>query len=133
MKIRAAVMTAPNRALEVADVELDAPRRDEVLVRIEASGICRSDLSYIDGKWPAPLPIVLGHEGAGVIEAVGDGVDPGRVGEQVVLTFSPACGQCRSCARGRSVICESGLKFGYGITGGVRMHMKGQSGCDVVG
>ena len=90
MKIRAAVMTAPNRALEVADVELDAPRRDEVLVRIEASGICRSDLSYIDGKWPAPLPIVLGHEGAGVIEAVGDGVDPGRIGEQVVLTFSPA-------------------------------------------
>ena len=62
-------LTAPNRPLEVADLELDPPRRDEVLVRLAATGICRSDLSYVDGKWPVPLPIVLGHEGAGTIEA----------------------------------------------------------------
>ncbi len=129
MKIRAAVMTAPNRALEVADVELDAPRRDEVLVRIEASGICRSDLSYIDGKWPAPLPIVLGHEGAGVIEAVGDGVDPGRIGEQVVLTFSPACGRCRLCLEGRANLCSDaaqGLDSGLLRDGTTRLSLAGE-------
>ena len=129
MKIRAAVMTAPNRALEVADVELDAPRRDEVLVRIEASGICRSDLSYIDGKWPAPLPIVLGHEGAGVIEAVGEGVDPGRVGEQVVLTFSPACGRCRLCLEGRANLCSDaaqGLDSGLLRDGTTRLSLAGE-------
>ena len=77
MNIRAAVMEQAHRPLVVADLELDEPRRDEVLVRMLATGICRSDLSYMDGKWPTPLPIVLGHEGAGVIEAVGEGVDPG--------------------------------------------------------
>ncbi len=95
MRIRAAVFTAPNRPLEVEDLDLAPPRRDEVLVRIAATGICRSDLSYVDGKWPVPMPMVLGHEGAGVIEEVSEGVDPTRIGERVVLTFSPACGACR--------------------------------------
>src|SRR3984885_16362254 len=101
MDIRAAVMHAPGRPLEVRDLELAPPSRDEVRVRILASGICRSDLSYIDGKWPTPLPIVLGHEGAGRIEAVGAGVDPDRTGEPVGLTFSPACGRLRMCLGGR--------------------------------
>jgi Zn-dependent alcohol dehydrogenase len=105
MKIRAAVMRAPGRPLEVCGLELAPPARDEVLVRILASGVCRSDLSYIDGKWPAPLPIVLGHEGAGTIEAVGEGVDPQRIGERVVLTFAPACGRCRHCLAGRANLC----------------------------
>jgi Zn-dependent alcohol dehydrogenase len=105
MLIRAAVMHAPGQPLEVRDLELAPPGRNEVRVRILASGICRSDLSYIDGKWPTPLPIVLGHEGAGRIEAVGADVDPARVGELVVLTFSPACGRCRMCLAGRSNLC----------------------------
>ena len=105
MRIRAALMVAPGRPLEVGDVELDPPRRDEVLVRLHASGICRSDLSFLDGSWPAPLPIVLGHEGAGVVEEVGEGVDAGRVGEAVVLTFAPACGRCRRCLEGRVNLC----------------------------
>ncbi len=106
MKVLAAVMTAPHEPLVVTEVDLDEPRRDEVRVRVLASGICRSDLSYIDGKWPIPCPIVLGHEGAGVVEAVGEGVDPGRVGEPVVLTFAPACGRCRFCLEGRVNICS---------------------------
>jgi S-(hydroxymethyl)glutathione dehydrogenase/alcohol dehydrogenase len=105
MITRAAVMERPSCPLVVADLELDPPRRDEVLVRVLASGICRSDLSFMSGKWPAPLPIVLGHEGAGEIEAVGDGVDQRRIGERVVLTFAPPCGRCRFCLEGRANLC----------------------------
>jgi len=105
MKIRAAVMEQAKHPLVVGDVELDEPGRDEVLVRMLATGICRSDLSFMDGKWPSPLPIVLGHEGAGVIEAVGEGVDESRVGERVVLTFAPPCGRCRFCLEGRANLC----------------------------
>jgi S-(hydroxymethyl)glutathione dehydrogenase/alcohol dehydrogenase len=129
MKIRAAVMHAPHQPLEVCDVELAPPERDEVLVRILASGVCRSDLSYIDGKWPTPLPIVLGHEGAGTIEAVGDGVDPQRIGERVVLTFAPACGRCRYCLEGRANLCldaAAGLDSGMLRDGSSRLALAGQ-------
>jgi S-(hydroxymethyl)glutathione dehydrogenase/alcohol dehydrogenase len=114
--IRAAVLRAPNEPLDVTTLTLDAPKRDEVRVRLLASGICRSDLSYIDGKWPMPLPMVLGHEGAGVIEAVGQGVDPNRIGEEVVLTFSPPCGACRFCFEGRSNLCSgSAYALDHGV------------------
>jgi S-(hydroxymethyl)glutathione dehydrogenase/alcohol dehydrogenase len=129
VKIRAAVMRAPQEPLEVCDLELAPPGRDEVRVRILATGICRSDLSYIEGKWPTPLPIVLGHEGAGTIEAVGEGVDPMRVGEQVVLTFSPACGRCRMCLAGRSNLCldaASGLDSGFLRDGTSRLSLAGR-------
>jgi S-(hydroxymethyl)glutathione dehydrogenase/alcohol dehydrogenase len=109
VRIRAAVLDAPG-SLHVEAVELDPPRRDEVLVRITAAGICRSDLSLIDGKWPAPLPMVLGHEGAGLIEAVGEGVDEACVGERVVLTFTPACGRCRFCLQGRVNLCTTAAR-----------------------
>ena len=107
MKITAAVLEATGCPLRVTELELEAPRRDEVLVRLHASGICRSDLSLLDGKWPAPLPMVLGHEGAGIVEAVGEGVDPARIGEHVVLTFTPACGRCRFCLQGRVNLCTA--------------------------
>ena len=107
MRITAAVLEAPGVPLRVEELDLEAPRRDEVLVRLLASGICRSDLSLLDGKWPAPLPMVLGHEGAGVVEAVGEGVDPARIGERVVLTFTPACGRCRFCLHGRVNLCTA--------------------------
>jgi S-(hydroxymethyl)glutathione dehydrogenase/alcohol dehydrogenase len=106
MRISAVVLDAVG-SLCVEDLELEPPRRDEVLVRLLASGICRSDLSLVDGKWPAPLPMVLGHEGAGRIEAVGEGVDPDRIGEPVVLTFTPACGRCRFCLQGRVNLCTA--------------------------
>ncbi len=107
MKIAAAVLEAAGGPLRVDELELEEPRRDEVLVRLRASGICRSDLSLLDGKWPVPLPMVLGHEGAGVVEGVGAAVDPGRIGEHVVLTFTPACGRCRFCLQGRVNLCTA--------------------------
>ncbi len=110
MRIAAAVLEVPGGPLRVAELELEAPRRDEVLIRLLASGICRSDLSLLDGKWPAPLPMVLGHEGAGIVEAVGEGVDPGRIGEHVVLTFTPACGRCRFCLQGRVNLCTAAAR-----------------------
>jgi S-(hydroxymethyl)glutathione dehydrogenase / alcohol dehydrogenase len=105
MIVEAAILERVSAPLVVTELELDDPRRDEVLVRILASGICRSDLSYMTGKWRAPLPMVLGHEGAGVIEAVGEGVPESRVGEHVVLTFAPPCGRCRFCLEGRANLC----------------------------
>jgi len=108
--ITAAVLRRAGRPLELEELELEPPRRDELLVRLHASGICRSDLSLMDGKWPAPLPMVLGHEGAGVIEAVGEGVDAARVGEHVVLTFTPACGRCRFCLQGRVNLCTEAAR-----------------------
>jgi S-(hydroxymethyl)glutathione dehydrogenase / alcohol dehydrogenase len=105
VKAVAAVFTGKGEPLAVDEVDLQPPSRDEVLVRLQASGICRSDLSFVEGKWPAPLPIVLGHEGAGVIEAVGRDVGESRVGEHVVLTFAPPCGRCRPCLEGRANLC----------------------------
>jgi S-(hydroxymethyl)glutathione dehydrogenase/alcohol dehydrogenase len=100
-----------------------------VLVRLLASGICRSDLSLIKGAWPVPLPMVLGHEGAAVIEAVGPGVDPARVGQQVVLTFAPACGRCRFCLAGRVNLCSeaaAGFETGLLRDGTTRLSLHGE-------
>jgi S-(hydroxymethyl)glutathione dehydrogenase/alcohol dehydrogenase len=122
-------MRAPREPLDVCELDLAPPGPDEVLVRIHASGICRSDLSYIEGKWPIPLPIVLGHEGAGRIEAVGQRVDPARLGEPVVLTFSPACGRCRLCLAGRSNLCldaARGLDSGFLRDGTSRLSLAGR-------
>jgi S-(hydroxymethyl)glutathione dehydrogenase/alcohol dehydrogenase len=105
MKIDAAVMTAVDQPLELQQLELEAPARDEVLVRLLTSGICHSDLSFIDGSWPSPLPIVLGHEAYGVVESVGESVSSPRRGDHVVLTFAPACGRCRFCLEGRANLC----------------------------
>jgi S-(hydroxymethyl)glutathione dehydrogenase / alcohol dehydrogenase len=129
VNIRAAVMRTPHARLEVCELELAPPGPDEVRVRILATGICRSDLSYIEGKWPTPLPIVLGHEGAGRIEAVGERVDPARIGEAVVLTFSPACGRCRMCLAGRSNLCldaARGLDSGFLRDGTSRLWLDGR-------
>jgi Zn-dependent alcohol dehydrogenase len=128
VRIRAAVLVEPGRPLEVDELELEQPRRDEVLVRLRASGICRSDLSLLDGSWPVPRPMVLGHEGAGVIEAVGPGVSEERVGENVVLTFAPACGRCRFCLEGRVNLCSTaaaGYETGMLPDGTTRLARKG--------
>jgi Zn-dependent alcohol dehydrogenase len=106
--MRAAVLHAGGRPLVVEDVELDPPRAGEVLVRVAAAGICHSDLHLADGhlgegRWP----IVLGHEGAGVVEAVGPGVAGPAPGDRVAFCFVPACGGCRACAAGRSNLCET--------------------------
>jgi S-(hydroxymethyl)glutathione dehydrogenase/alcohol dehydrogenase len=105
MKTRAAVFHGPGRALEVREIELEELRDDEVLVRMVAVGICGTDLHNIKGEWQRPTPMVLGHEGAGIVEEVGNTVASVRPGDRVVLSWAPSCGECDDCARGRPAAC----------------------------
>lgn len=110
--MRAAVLRAAGEPLEIEDVELDAPGQGEVLVRIEAAGVCHSDLHYMTGDLAAKLPIVVGHEGAGIVEAVGPGAgDRVAVGDRVALLWRPRCGECDACVRGNPVLCRYGRVF----------------------
>jgi S-(hydroxymethyl)glutathione dehydrogenase/alcohol dehydrogenase len=105
-EIQAAVIERAGERSTVETLQLDDPRAGEVLVRMTASGVCHSDLHVRDGDWDRPGPIVLGHEGAGVIEAVGDGIDPGFVGRPVALSWYAPCLRCRECQRGRQWLCS---------------------------
>jgi S-(hydroxymethyl)glutathione dehydrogenase / alcohol dehydrogenase len=104
--VRAAVLRAVGEPLAVETVELAPPGLGEVLVRLEACGVCHSDWNVISGATPNPLPAVLGHEGAGVVEEVGEGVEAVGPGDHVVLSWLPACGRCFYCRRGRPVLCD---------------------------
>lgn len=116
---------ADSRPLSIETVTLDPPGRDEVLVAIRAAGLCHSDLSVINGDRPRPLPMALGHEAAGVVEALGPGVDDLAIGDHVVMVFMPSCGHCAPCAGGRPALCEPGaVANGKGelLAGGRRLH-----------
>ena len=106
MTVRAAVLAAPGGQVEIADVELDEPRTGEVEVAIAAAGVCGSDLHVVAGDWEVPMPVVLGHEGAGVVTRAGPDVDDLAPGDHVVLSWVPQCGRCRQCANGRPWQCE---------------------------
>lgn len=97
---------AESRPLAIESLGIAAPRRGEVGVRIERASLCHSDLSVVNGSRPRPLPMALGHEAAGVVEAVGDGVDGISIGDHVVLVFVPSCGDCRECRTGRPALCS---------------------------
>src|SRR5277367_2041762 len=99
---------AVSRPLKILDIELDPPGPAEVLVRIRAAGLCHSDLSVIDGNRPRPLPMLLGHEAAGIVVTRGRDVRDFEVGDHVITTFVPACRTCESCRRGRPALCEPG-------------------------
>jgi S-(hydroxymethyl)glutathione dehydrogenase/alcohol dehydrogenase len=105
MKIQAAVAREINE-LTVEEVELQAPQNHEVLVRIHAAGVCHSDLHTFRGELRSTPPVVLGHEGAGVIEAVGPGVTRVKVGDRVMINWLPSCLECPSCLAGRPTLCE---------------------------
>jgi Zn-dependent alcohol dehydrogenase len=106
VRIRAAVLRHPSRHVEVEAVELDPPKAHEVLVRVVAAGVCHSDVRHADGELGAGLwPAVMGHEGAGVVEAVGAGVTHVAPGDHVALCFVPACRSCRYCLAGRPNLC----------------------------
>jgi S-(hydroxymethyl)glutathione dehydrogenase / alcohol dehydrogenase len=108
MRVRAAVAHEPGAPLAVEQVLLEPPRAGEVLVRVAAAGVCHSDLHLADGHLGRRrFPIVLGHEGAGVVEAVGAGVDHVVPGDRVAFCFVPACGTCRACRAGRPNLCET--------------------------
>ena len=101
---------AKSKPLEIVEVDLAGPQHGELLVKIKAAGLCHSDLSVINGSRPRPMPMVLGHEAAGIVEEVGDGVDDFAAGDHVVLVFMPSCGRCLPCATGRPALCEPGAK-----------------------
>ena len=133
MKTRAAVLRemgrsapyAESKPLRIEEIELDPPGRSEVLIRVRAAGLCHSDLSVIDGNRPRPLPMVLGHEAAGIVEALGSDVTDLAVGDHVVASFVPSCGHCVPCASGRPALCEPGLASntsGTLLRGGRRLH-----------
>ncbi len=106
--MKAAVLYAAGQPLQVEDVAVEDPHRGEVMVRVAAGGVCHSDLHVINGDLTAPLPVVLGHEGAGVVEKVGEGVDEFRPGDHVVLLWRASCGNCLYCLSGRPALCELG-------------------------
>ncbi len=116
---------ADSRPLSLETVTLDPPGPGEVLVAIKAAGLCHSDLSVINGDRPRPLPMALGHEAAGVVEALGEGVTDLAVGDHVVMVFMPSCGHCDPCAGGRPALCEPGAAAngkGELLAGGRRLH-----------
>jgi S-(hydroxymethyl)glutathione dehydrogenase / alcohol dehydrogenase len=104
-EVRAAVFTGVDRPLEIERLEIAGPGPGEVAVRIEASGLCHSDLHVMLGEWTEEPPMVLGHEGCGVVEAVGEGVHRFAPGDRVVLCWYAPCGECARCRSGRPWIC----------------------------
>jgi alcohol dehydrogenase len=99
---------ARSRPLEIVELELDPPGPGELLVRVRAAGLCHSDLSVIDGSRPRVMPMVLGHEAAGEVVGLGEGTTGFGMGDHVVLSFVPSCGECASCAAGRGWLCDTG-------------------------
>jgi S-(hydroxymethyl)glutathione dehydrogenase / alcohol dehydrogenase len=103
--MKAAVLVQPGRALEIEDVVISKPGPHEVLIRTAACGLCHSDLHFIDGAYPHPLPAIPGHEAAGIVEAVGSEVRTVKVGDAVVSCLSAFCGHCEFCVTGRMSLC----------------------------
>lgn len=128
MKTRAAVVYEPGKPIEIEELELDGPKEGEVLIRYTHAGLCHSDVHIAHGDLEARLPMVLGHEGAGIIEEVGPGVTRVKAGDHVVCSFIPNCGVCRYCATGRQSICDMGATILEGYLPGPRFPFTGPKG-----
>jgi NDMA-dependent alcohol dehydrogenase len=128
VKTKAAVLWEVNTPWSIEEVELDPPGPGEVLVKIAASGMCHSDEHLVTGDLPFALPIIGGHEGAGVVQEVGEGVSWLSPGDHVVFGFIPSCGRCPSCSTGHQNLCDLGALLGLGrqVDGTSRHHAKGQ-------
>jgi len=138
MKTRAAVLHemglprpyAQSLPLQITEIDLDPPGPGEVLVRMRAAGLCHSDLSVINGDRPRPLPMAIGHEGAGEVMETGAGVKDLRAGDHVVAVFVPCCRRCEPCTTGRPALCEPGFRAnstGTLLSGSRRLH-RGEEG-----
>jgi len=127
MKMNAAILWDYEQDWSVEEVDLDPPQDGEVLVSFEATGLCHSDHHIRTGDLPAPVPIIGGHEGAGVVVEVGPGVRSLKVGDHAVAAFLPACGRCRWCATGHSNLCDMGANSLIGLQpdGTFRRHARG--------
>ncbi|MDF1706412.1 MAG: NDMA-dependent alcohol dehydrogenase [Aeromicrobium sp.] len=128
MKTIAAVVYETGKPIEIEELELDKPRAGEVLIRYTHAGLCHSDVHIAHGDLEARLPMVLGHEGAGIIEEVGEGVTRVKVGDHVVCSFIPSCGTCRYCSTGQQSICDMGATILEGYLPGERFPITGPQG-----
>ncbi|OAE47914.1 zinc-dependent alcohol dehydrogenase family protein [Agrobacterium tumefaciens] len=138
MQVKAAILRKTNtprpyaisKPLAIDEIDLDPPGAGEVLVRIRAAGLCHSDLSVINGDRPRPMPMALGHEAAGTVEALGEGVVDLEPGDHVVMVFMPSCGHCLPCAEGRPALCEPGAAAngaGTLLGGARRLNYRGEA------
>ncbi|MFJ5778331.1 Zn-dependent alcohol dehydrogenase [Streptomyces sp. NPDC093094] len=125
MAVRAAVLPAIGAPLEITGIDLPDPGPGEVRVRLAAAGVCHSDLSLSDGTMRVPVPAVLGHEGAGTVVAVGEGVTHVAPGDGVVLNWAPSCGACHACSLGEVWLCANALN------GIARVHARTADGTDL--
>ena len=125
--MRAAILYEANTPLQIEEVSLDGPRDDEVLVQVAATGACHSDYHVMDGTWNGrgyPLPMILGHEAAGIVEKVGSSVRTTKPGDHVILSFAPNCGRCRMCTIGRPNLCTNMIPPPGCFPDGTRRHRK---------
>ncbi|PWA13029.1 alcohol dehydrogenase [Pueribacillus theae] len=128
--MKAAVLHNYGQELKIEDVELEEPRKGEVRVKMKAAGICHSDLHVIDAHLPLPVPIVLGHEGSGIVDAVGEGVASVKVGDHVALNWVPSCSKCYYCKIGRPDMCDEASKIslmGTMLDGTTRFSVDGKA------
>jgi S-(hydroxymethyl)glutathione dehydrogenase / alcohol dehydrogenase len=129
MKVTAAILWERGQPMSIEEAELDPPGPDEILVEIKAAGVCHSDLHPARDEWPMRTPIVLGHEGSGIVREVGANVTRVKPGDHIVLCWAPACGVCPACVQGRAVICDRLDKTTYRNrlpSGAVRLHARGE-------
>jgi S-(hydroxymethyl)glutathione dehydrogenase/alcohol dehydrogenase len=128
MRMKAAILEELNAPLKVEEVELADPKDEEVLVRLVATGVCHSDVHVIKGDMGVPLPVVLGHEGAGIVEKVGRSVTEVKPGDRVVCSVTSYCGKCRSCLVGMPYTCErvpvTAMIYGSMADGTTRLRRK---------
>src|SRR5437016_5660479 len=107
MQVSAAILTEVGQPIRIETVDLDPPKAQEVLVRLAAVGVCHSDWHLMTGATKHPMPVIPGHEGAGIVEAIGPDVYDLRAGDHVVLNWAPSCGTCFYCLRDRANLCET--------------------------
>jgi Zn-dependent alcohol dehydrogenase len=123
VSVKAAIYQAAHQPLTIEDIDIIDPRPGEILVRTVCSGVCHSDLHFVDGAWSIPMPTVLGHEAAGVVEKVGAGVTYVAKGDHVIMSFIPFCGSCYFCVRGQPHLCNDPVK---GAQAATRLSWKGK-------
>jgi alcohol dehydrogenase (nicotinoprotein) len=133
MRTRAAIIRSPGKPWELAGLELDGPRHGEVRIRFAASGMCHSDEHMPTGDAVGRLPLVGGHEGAGVVEETGPGVTRVSAGDHVVCSFIPACGVCRYCSTGRQNLCDQGAQMVTGMLPDGTFRFHDDEGADLGG
>jgi S-(hydroxymethyl)glutathione dehydrogenase/alcohol dehydrogenase len=130
MKTRAAVFWGPERPFTVEEIDIAPPGPGDVVVRMAAAGICGTDLHCVKGEWSRPTPMVLGHEGVGIVEAVGSEVEDLASGDKVVLSWAASCGECADCGRSRPAACarlQTAIGTGTLIDGTTGMSLRGET------